>query len=75
MGEAIGQTLPLAVGVALSPVPIIASILMLVTPRARANGPAFVVGLARRPRDRRHASCCSSRGRATQRGRRSRRRG
>ncbi len=44
MGEAIGQALPLAVGVALSPVPIIAVILMLVTPRARSNGPAFVVG-------------------------------
>jgi hypothetical protein len=36
--------LPLAIGVALSPIPIIAIILMLVTPRARANGPAFVVG-------------------------------
>src|SRR3954453_443258 len=44
MGEAIGQLLPLAVGVALSPVPIIAVVLMLVTPRARSNGPAFVVG-------------------------------
>ena len=44
MGEAIGQILAPAVGVALSPVPIIAVILMLVTPRARANGPAFVVG-------------------------------
>jgi threonine/homoserine/homoserine lactone efflux protein len=44
MGEAIGQVLPLAVGVALSPVPIIAVVLMLVTPRARANGPAFLVG-------------------------------
>jgi len=44
MGEAIGQVLPLAIGVAISPVPIIAVILMLVTPRARANGPAFVVG-------------------------------
>jgi threonine/homoserine/homoserine lactone efflux protein len=44
MGNAIGQTLPLAVGVALSPVPIIAVILMLVTPKARSNGPAFVVG-------------------------------
>ena len=44
MGNAIGQTLSLAVGVALSPVPIIAVILMLVTPRARSNGPAFVVG-------------------------------
>jgi threonine/homoserine/homoserine lactone efflux protein len=44
MGQAIGQLLPLAVGVALSPVPIMAVVLMLVTPRARANGPAFVGG-------------------------------
>jgi hypothetical protein len=44
MGQAIGQSLPLAVGVALSPVPIIAVVLMLTTPRARANGPAFVLG-------------------------------
>jgi Sap, sulfolipid-1-addressing protein len=44
MGEAIGQSLPLAVGVALSPVPTIAVVLMLTTPRARANGPAFVLG-------------------------------
>lgn len=44
MGQAIGQLLPLAVGVALSPVPIIAVVLMLVTVRARLNGPAFVVG-------------------------------
>ncbi|WP_433158330.1 GAP family protein [Kribbella sp. CA-247076] len=44
MGEAIGQILPLAVGVALSPVPIIAVVLMLTTPRAGSNGLAFVVG-------------------------------
>ena len=44
MGQAIGQVLPLAVGVALSPVPIIAVVLMLVTPRAAANGAAFVLG-------------------------------
>ena len=44
MGQAIGQTLLLAVGVALSPIPIIAVILMLVTPRARVNGPVYVVG-------------------------------
>lgn len=44
MGQAIGQILPLAVGVAISPVPIIAVVLMLVTPRARVNGPAFVAG-------------------------------
>jgi threonine/homoserine/homoserine lactone efflux protein len=44
MGQAVGQILAFAVGVAISPVPIIAVVLMLVTPRARANGPAFVVG-------------------------------
>jgi Sap, sulfolipid-1-addressing protein len=44
MGSAIGQTLSLAVGVALSPVAIVAVVLMLVTPRARSNGPAFVLG-------------------------------
>ena len=44
MGEAIGEVLPVAVGVAVSPVPIIAVILMLVTARARVNGPAFIVG-------------------------------
>ena len=44
MGEAIGQVLPIAVGVALSPLPIVAVVLMLVTPRGRANGLAFVAG-------------------------------
>jgi threonine/homoserine/homoserine lactone efflux protein len=44
MGQAIGQILPFAVGVGLSPIPIIAVVLMLSTPRARANGPAFLVG-------------------------------
>ena len=44
MGQAIGDLLPSAVGVALSPVPIIAVILMLGTPRARSNGPAFLLG-------------------------------
>ena len=44
MGQAIGQILSLAIGVAISPIPIIGVVLMLVTPRARANGPAFVVG-------------------------------
>ena len=34
----------MAVGVALSPIPIVAVVLMLVTPRARVNGPAFVLG-------------------------------
>jgi threonine/homoserine/homoserine lactone efflux protein len=44
MADAIGQVLSLGVGVALSPVPIIAVVLMLGTPRARANAPAFVLG-------------------------------
>jgi threonine/homoserine/homoserine lactone efflux protein len=44
MADAIGQVLALGIGVALSPVPIIAVVLMLGTPRARANGPAFVLG-------------------------------
>ena len=44
MGQAIGGSLALAIGIALSPVPIIAVVLMLTTPRARANGPAFVLG-------------------------------
>lgn len=44
MGEAIGQMLPFAVGVAISPMPIIAVVLILVTPRARSNGPAFLLG-------------------------------
>jgi hypothetical protein len=44
MGDVIGDLLPSAIGVALSPVPIIAVILMLGTPRARATGPAFAAG-------------------------------
>ena len=44
MGEAIGQTLPLAVGVAISPVGIIASVLMLGTGQPRRNGSAFLIG-------------------------------
>jgi threonine/homoserine/homoserine lactone efflux protein len=44
MGQAIGGSLPLAVGIALSPVPIIAVVLMLTSRKARVNGPAFVLG-------------------------------
>jgi hypothetical protein len=44
MGQAIGASLPLAIGVALSPVPIIAVVLMLTSRRARVNGPLFVLG-------------------------------
>ncbi|HTR75484.1 MAG TPA: GAP family protein [Solirubrobacterales bacterium] len=36
--------LPFAVGIALSPIPIIGVVLMLGTPRARVNGIAFVLG-------------------------------
>ena len=44
MGSVIGDILPLAIGVAISPVPIIAVILMLFSARARTNGPAFLAG-------------------------------
>lgn len=44
MGEAIGQTLALALAVGLSPIPVIGVTLMLSTPRARSNGPAFLAG-------------------------------
>ena len=44
LGPVIGDLLPSAVGVALSPVPIVAVVLILATPRARANGLAFALG-------------------------------
>lgn len=44
MGNLIGQILPLAVGVALSPVPVIAVILIMFTPKARINSIAFLCG-------------------------------
>jgi threonine/homoserine/homoserine lactone efflux protein len=44
MGDAVGQVLPFAVVVALSPIPIIGVVLMLGTPRAHSNGPAFILG-------------------------------
>jgi len=44
MGQVIGDILPLAIGIAISPVPIIAVILMLITPKARSNGLAFLLG-------------------------------
>jgi hypothetical protein len=40
----LGDLLPAAVGIALSPVPIAAVILMLFSARARTNGPVFVLG-------------------------------
>ena len=44
MSEAIGAVLPLALGIAISPISIIAVILMLFSPRARQNGVAFLAG-------------------------------
>jgi threonine/homoserine/homoserine lactone efflux protein len=41
---AVGEVLPLAIAAAISPFPIIGVVLMLATPRARVNGPMFVVG-------------------------------
>ena len=43
MGAAIGDILGLAAGVAVSPLPIVAMILVLATPRGRANGILFGV--------------------------------
>lgn len=42
--EAVGALLPFAMGVALSPIPLVAVIVVLGTPRARTNGPAFAAG-------------------------------
>jgi Sap, sulfolipid-1-addressing protein len=44
MGQVIGEFLPLAVGVAISPIPVISVILMLFTDRARPNSLAFLSG-------------------------------
>jgi len=44
LGSVISDILPQAIGVALSPFPIVAVILMLFTKRARSNGMAFMFG-------------------------------
>ena len=44
MGAAIGDVLGLAAGVAVSPLPIVAMILLLATPSGRANGILFGAG-------------------------------
>lgn len=44
MGDVIGGFLPYAIGVAISPLPIAAVLLMLVTKKARTNGPMFLLG-------------------------------
>jgi threonine/homoserine/homoserine lactone efflux protein len=44
LSQVIGDLLPSAIAVALSPIPIIAVVLVLGSPRARSSGPAFAVG-------------------------------
>ncbi len=44
MGDALGGTLPFAAGIALSPFPIAAVILVLLSPNARRSGVAFAAG-------------------------------
>jgi threonine/homoserine/homoserine lactone efflux protein len=44
MGQAIGQSITTAIGVAISPIPIIAVILMLLSKRAGTNSLAFAAG-------------------------------
>lgn len=44
MGEVLGELLPVALGVAVSPVPVVAVILMLLAPHARAASVAFGLG-------------------------------
>ncbi len=44
MGDVIGEVLPLALGVAISPVPVMAAILMLLSPRAKGTGVGFLLG-------------------------------
>jgi hypothetical protein len=50
VGQAIGDSIPYAIGVAISPIPIIAIVLMLLSKRAASNGLAFdggwIVGVA-----------------------------
>lgn len=44
MTPALGEILPLALGIAISPIPIIAAILMLLSPRARVTSVGFLLG-------------------------------
>ena len=44
MGQVIGDILPLALGVAISPIPIIAAILMLLSPKAGGTSAGFLLG-------------------------------
>ena len=44
MGSVIGDILPLAVGIAISPIPIIAAILLLLSPKAKGTSVGFLLG-------------------------------
>jgi threonine/homoserine/homoserine lactone efflux protein len=44
MNQVIGEILPLAVGIAISPIAIIAAILMLLSPRAKGTSLGFMIG-------------------------------
>ncbi|MFF1571138.1 GAP family protein [Leifsonia sp. NPDC058292] len=44
MGSVIGEILPLALGIAISPIPIIAAILMLLSPKAKGTSLGFLLG-------------------------------
>jgi hypothetical protein len=44
LANALGDLLPAALGVAISPLPIIATVLMLLSARAKVTAPAFAVG-------------------------------
>ena len=44
LNDAIGDLLPSAIAVALSPIPIVAVVVVLGAPSARTAGPAFALG-------------------------------
>ena len=44
MNGAVGEIVPLALGVAISPIPIIAAILMLLSPKAKGTSVGFLLG-------------------------------
>jgi threonine/homoserine/homoserine lactone efflux protein len=46
VGAGLGAVLPFAVGIAVSPIPIIAIIVILFSQQARVNGPVFLLGWA-----------------------------
>ncbi|MGO2141726.1 MAG: GAP family protein [Leucobacter sp.] len=46
LGQIIGEILPLTLAIAISPLTIVAVILMLLSPNARSTGPGFLIGWA-----------------------------